>query len=75
MAPIPPQVAASEGPIKIQTPKHDATKEAVKDLFPKFLSAEIYEEIEVFPLDKKIPTEAKTILTSNIVIIVTFLLR
>ena len=31
MAPIPPHVAASAGPIKIQTPKQEATIDAVKD--------------------------------------------
>ena len=41
MAPIPPHVAASEGPIKIHTPKQEATNEAVSDLLPKALSAEI----------------------------------
>ena len=51
IAPKPPQVAASDGPIKIQTPKHDATNEAVNDLLPIDLSAFKYELIESLPLE------------------------
>ena len=51
MAPKPPHVAASDGPIKIQTPKHDATNDAVKDLLPIDLSAFKYALIESLPLE------------------------
>ena len=51
IAPKPPQVAASDGPIKIHTPKHEAINDAVKDLLPIDLSAFKYELIESLPLE------------------------
>ena len=51
IAPNPPQVAASDGPIKIQTPKQEATNEAVRDLFPIDLSAFKYALIESLPFE------------------------
>jgi len=56
---MPPHVAASDGPISIQTPKHDATSDAVKDFFSIALSAFKYDFIELFFLEKKIPIVAK----------------
>ena len=50
-APKPPQVAASDGPIKIHTPKQDAVREAVKDFLPIDLSAVKYVEIDIFPFE------------------------
>ena len=73
MAPKPPHVAASEGPISIHKPKHEATNEAVNDLLPSDLSATIYELIEVFPFEKNIPITVKIILINSIVNIVEFL--
>ena len=60
MAPRPPHVAASDGPISIQTPKHDATNDAVKDFLLIALSAFKYDFIELLFLEKKIPIAAKT---------------
>ena len=59
IAPIPPQVAASDGPISIQTPKHDAINDAVKDFLLIDLSAFMYDFIELLFLAKKIPIAAK----------------
>jgi len=60
IAPRPPHVAASDGPISIQTPKHDATNDAVKDFLLIALSAFKYDFIELLFLEKKIPIAAKT---------------
>ena len=69
-APKPPQVAASDGPIKIHTPKHDAVREAVKDFLPIDLSAAKQDEIDIFPLEKKKPMAAKTEVVNISVVIV-----
>ena len=59
IAPNPPHVAASDGPISIHTPKQDATNDAVKDFLLIVLSAFRYDFIVLFSLEKKIPIVAK----------------
>jgi len=58
-APIPPHVAASEGPIKIHTPKQEATIDAVKDLDRMERPAFKYEEIDFSFLENTKPKITK----------------